>query len=52
MEVYSYNFLTVKMYTIYGFHFFVDLPTDELIKLAKMVGIMHDADYACTINCI
>ena len=41
------------MYTLYGFHFFfVDLPTDELIKLAKMVGVMHDTDYAYTINCI
>ena len=26
--------------------FFMDLPTAELIKLAKMEGVIQDADYA------
>ena len=28
------------------FHFFMDLPIAELIKLAKMAGVMHEADHA------
>ena len=28
------------------FHFFMDLPMVELIKLAKMAGVMHEADHA------
>ena len=32
------------------FSFLIDLPMAELIKLAKMVGVMHEADHAYSIR--
>ena len=32
------------------FHFFMDLPMVELIKLAEMAGVMHEADHAYSIR--
>ena len=28
----------------------MDLPMVELVKLAKMAGVMHEADHACSIQ--
>ena len=30
--------------------FFVDLPMAKLIKLAKMAGVMHEADHAYSVQ--
>ena len=37
-------------YQLKCFHFFMDLPMAKLIKLAKMAGVMHEADHAYSIR--
>ena len=32
------------------FYFFIDLPIAKVIKLAKMMGVMHEADHAYSIR--
>ena len=38
------------LYCISGTSDLMDLPMAKLIKLAKMVGVMHEADHAYSIR--
>ena len=53
MEMYSYNFLNSENAYFIWFNFFFGFADGRIDKISyKMAGVMHDADYAYTINCI